>query len=241
MTEPAPVPVVPWEEFRAWFIGRWQQGDHVSIVGATSSGKSVLAHELLEARTAASSSWHTVVLANKPKDPTLDKMTREGWLRVRSWPPPRSHKGQPARRVLLWPGIDGPAGFHSQAVTFDAALRAIFTGGRYAVYADEVRYLSHTLGLKPLVELLWLQGRSLGITLVAATQRAAWVPLEFYSQARHLFLFRESSPANRRRLLEHCGGANGTEVARIVAGLDRHEFLYVDAWSGELRISKVNR
>jgi hypothetical protein len=120
-------------------------------------------------------------------------------------------------------------------------LRSIFQGGRYAVYCDEVRYLSHNLGLKPLIELLWLQGRSIGITLIAATQRAAWVPLEFYSQARHLFLFRESSPANRRRLMEHCGGADGTEVARLVADLGRHEFLYVDAWDGVLVRSKVER
>lgn len=232
---------LPWSRFLPWFVGRWEQGDHVSIIGATKSGKSVLAHELLEARTAASASWHTVVLANKPKDATLDRMTREGWLRVKAWPPPRSHRGKPARRVLLWPGIDGPDGFTRQAVVFDAALRAIFKGGNVAVYADEVRYLSRTLGLKALVELLWLQGRSIGITLVAATQRSAFVPLEFYSQARHLFLFHEASPANRRRLVEHCGGANGAEVARLVADLGPHEFLYVDAWEGKILRSKVTR
>lgn len=239
MTEPAPF--VPWATFLPWFVSRWEQGDHVSIVGATKSGKTVLAHELLEARTAASEHWHTAVLANKPRDSSLDAMARGGWCKVREWPPPRSHRGQPARRVLLWPKIDGPEGFAHQAVAFDAALRSIFRGGKWAVYADEVRYLSHTLGLKPLVELLWLQGRSIGITLVASTQRAAFVPLEFYSQARHLFLFFESSPDNRRRLVNHCGGANGAEVARIVATLGRHEVLYVDAWEGTLIRTRVER
>lgn len=234
-------PLVPWDQFLPWFVHQWRQGDHVSIVGATGSGKSVLAHELLEARTAASSSWHSVVLANKPKDATLDRMVKGGWLRLRAWPPPRSHHGRPARRVLLWPGIDGPEGFTTQAVTFDAAMRAIFTGGRFAVYADEVRYLSHTLGLRQLVELFWLQGRSIGITFVAATQRAAFVPLEFYSQARYLFLFHESSPAARKRLTEHCGGANGSEVARIVTSLERHEFLCVDVHTGRMVRSKVVR
>lgn len=234
-------PVVPWATFLPWFVSRWEQGDHCSIVGATKSGKTVLAHELLEARTAASDKWFTAVLANKPKDSSLDRMASNGWVKVRDWPPPRSWRGKPAQRVLLWPKLDGPEGFGQQAVVFDRALRQAFQGGKWALYADEVRYLSHTLGLKALVELIYLQGRSIGVTMVAATQRAAWVPLEFYSQARHLFLFAEASPANRRRLVEHCGGANGAEVARIVATLGRHEVLYVDTHEGTLLRTRVVR
>lgn len=226
---------LPWDEFLARFVGAWRQGEHVSIVGATGSGKSVLALELLEARTAASERWSSAVLANKPRDRELTKLTRRGWVKLRKWPPRHGE-----RRILLWPGMRSVESFDTQAQVFDHALRELFLAGRWAIYLDEVRYVSHTLGLGRLLELFWLQGRSSGLTVVAGTQRSAWVPLEFYSQATHLLLFREASPANRKRLTEHCGGADGTRVARVVSRLDTHEFLHVNTRTGSMVRSRVN-
>jgi hypothetical protein len=227
-------PRIPWPLWRDRFIDRWEQGDHVSLIGRTKSGKSTLALELLESRTAASTRWATAILANKPRDRVLTAMSRRGWRRIVKWPPKHGE-----RRVLLWPGMKGPEGFATQAAVFDLALRQLFEAGRWCVYADEIRYLAHTLRLQADCELLWLQGQSNGLTFVSGTQRAAWVPLEFYTQVRHLLLFREASPAARRRLIEHCGGANGAEVARVVASLEHHEFVHVDTVTGTLSRSRV--
>lgn len=229
-------PFVPWEVFLPWFVGNVGQGEHVSAVGQTRSGKTTLLELLAKARTDASAHWHTVVLANKPKDAQLDSWARSpGWRRVSSWE--RIKRGD--RRVLLWPRLQTDADFLTQAVTFDHALREGFRNGGHTFIADEIRYLTKTLGLRSLVELWYLQGGSMGAGLWAGTQRAAWVPLEFYSQARWLLLFRESSPAARKALTDHCGGADGRQVARIVSRLGRREFLCVDTWEGTLVRSRA--
>jgi len=232
----AAAPFVPWGEFLPAFVAGWEQGDHVSIIGQTKSGKSVLARELVEARTAASAGWHTVVLATKPRDSTLSEYVRRGWTKVKRWPPRRLEQ-----RIILWPlGSDAAALFVDQRATFDAALRTIYRGGRWCVVLDEVRYLSHLLKLAPLLVLLWTQGRSIGITIVSATQRAAWVPLEFYTQARWLVIFRERSPRARRAIAEHCGGADAVQVARMAAALELHHCLVIDQHTGAMLRTTVD-
>jgi len=231
----AAAPFVPWEEFRDGFVAGWRQGEHVSIIGQTQSGKSVLARELVEARTAASSSWHTVVLATKPRDATLTEYVRRGWERVTSWPPRRL-----TQRVILWPrGGSAASLFADQRATFDAALRLVYRGGRWCIVLDEVRYLAHLLKLAPLLALVWTQGASIGLTVVSATQRAAWVPLEFYTQAKFLVIFRERSPRARKAIADHCGGADAVQVARIAAELERHECLVIDQHSGRMVRTRV--
>lgn len=233
----AAAPFVPWDQFLPWFVASVGQGEHVSVVGQTRSGKTTLLKELLCARTNASQHWHSVVLANKPKDAMLSAWSREpGWRRVRDWDAIK--RGD--RRSMIWPRLRTDADFATQAVVFDRALREGFRLGGYTFFADEIRYLTKTLGLKGLVELWYLQGGSMGAGLWAGTQRAAWVPLEFYSQARWLLLFREGSPAARKALADHCGGADGRQVSQIVSRLGRREFLCVDTWEGVMLRSRAD-
>jgi len=229
-------PFVEWARFLPWFVASVGQGEHVGCIGQTRSGKTTLLQLLLSARTDASQHWRSVVLANKVRDAELDKWARrDGWRRVSSWDAIRQHD----RRVILWPKLKTDADFARQALVFDTALREGFRQGAQTFMADEIRYLAKTLGLKALVELWYLQGGSNGAGLWAGTQRAAWVPLEFYSQSRWLLLFRENSPEARKTLTNHCGGADGRQVARIVARLERREFLCVDTWEGVLLRSKA--
>lgn len=237
-----PVEHVDWSTFLAErFV--WRQGEHVSLLGKTGGGKSTLARAILPRRQ------YVVAIASKPADSTLDAMRRhDGYQLARTWPAPRPRRpilrpdGTLAeRRILLWPHFRKPSDVGTQRAVIGQALTEIFTVGRWCVYADELRYLADTLGLKSLFELLWLQGRSLGISLVSSTQRPAWVPREMYSQASHLFLWRSSDEADLRRLSDIGGdhGRSPKELRALVAALPKHHVLYLHADTGQLVTTKA--
>jgi len=63
------------------------------------------------------------------------------------------------------------------------------------------------------------------------TQRPAFIPLAFYDQATHLFVWRDNDRRNRQRLGELAGNASAV-VQREVAGLARREVLYLHKDTG---------
>lgn len=240
------VDVVPWSEFwprisSALSPERWHQGQHISLIGANGSGKTVLAHSLLPCRA------FVAVLATKPKDPEMSKLSRNGYKVIRRWPP--TQVPETGCRVILWPKIDRRALKFQQRQVMAHALDSIYEAGSWCVYADELHYLAQTLGLsKPLID-LWQQGRSLGISLVASMQRPAWVPLAAYTESTHLFFFR----CHEARDLKTITGIGSLDSKRIrdivtrlpgppVAGFSRDEccaFLHVNVRSGRLTVSRV--
>lgn len=240
--ETSDVEHVPWAEFHdRRFV--WRQGEHVSLIGKTGGGKSTLARAILDHRA------YVVAMASKPHDPTLDGFRRDGFVLTRSWPPKRPRRPKlradgslAEHRALLWPSMREMGDVHKQRAVFDVALRRIFETGRWCVYADELRYLAGTLGLKSHFELLWLQGRSLGVSLVASTQRPSWVPREMYSQATHLFLWRNGDEADLRRLSDIGGdhGLSPVELRHLVRSLPKHHVLYLHAETGQLLTTKVS-
>lgn len=98
--------------------------------------------------------------------------------------------------------------------------------------------MTDILGLKRAFQLMYVAGRSNLISLVSAAQRPSHVPLEAYSQASHLILFRTGD----ERDLVRMGGLNGVnakQVASTVATLPKHVFLHVNQDTGEQTISKL--
>lgn len=220
---------LPWDEFMARFD--WRQGQHVSLIGPTESGKTTLALALLPRRT------YVCVLGTKSKDKTLNTLIRqEGYRRIKSWPP-----GPTRRRVILWPPVVDPDDIPAQQVIFNHAFHEIFRAGGWTLFIDEVWYVAKFLGLSRMLELFWSQARSLGITLVATTQRPANVPLMMYSEPTHVFLWKMTELADRKRLREFGGGLNSDLIVGTLAALRPHEALYLNTRTGAMAITTAPR
>ncbi|MCW2897759.1 MAG: hypothetical protein JWO67_24 [Streptosporangiaceae bacterium] len=246
-TEPAEV---PWAQFQPWFRGQWAQGEHVSLIGPTGSGKTTLALELLTRRD------FVTVLGTKPKDRTLDKLIKDqGYTLRREWhersrrrplggpPEPvkvRMSDGSIRDRahVVLWPEFRRPEDKAVQRDVFDQALGEMFTAGSWCIFADEVFYLCSELGLQHHLTTIWTQGRSLGLTLVGGTQRPAYVPLYMYDQATHLFLWGDNDETNLRRV-GGLGGLSANQVRAIVAGLPQHAVCYINTRTRQIVRTRV--
>lgn len=218
-------PLIAWSDFVPYFGAHFRQGEHITLIGRTGSGKTTLGLSLLPFRR------FVLVLATKPKDPLIGKLKREGYYVTRKWPV--SAEIHP--RVVYWPKIERTSDVITQRDGLYDALSSVYEDGGWCVYADEIRYLAETLKLERLLQLLWLQGRSLGVSLVGGTQRPAWIPLEAFSQATHLFLWRENDARNLKRLGE-IGGIDSKTLQAMVTRLDfhRHECLYVNTVNGTI-------
>lgn len=175
----------------------------------------------------------------------MDRLIRsDGYKKLREWPPQHGVK-----RVVLWPDISKRELMPNQRRVFVEAIDEIYASGGWCVYADELSYLSNQLKIKQPLEALWQQGRSIGISFVSSTQRPRWVPLSAYTQATHIFFWRQ----NDERDLKTIGGMGWLDskliretVSRLTgppaAGFSNKEcceFLYVNVRSGTMVVSRV--
>lgn len=220
---------VPW----AQFLGSLQlkQGDAITIVGSTGSGKTTLALRLLPFRD------YVCVLGTKNKDESLyPKLQRDGY-KITDKP-----ELDPAKepRVLFRPVLRGPTieAQTEQREKFFELLVNVFNEGGWCLYGDEIRYLSDNLKLKSVLELLWLQGRSLGITMMVSTQRPVSIPVVAFESAVHLFLFRTTDKANIDRAAEFYS-ADIQLLRHLLPRLEKYEALYIDARTGYMARTKV--
>lgn len=221
------IPRLPWDSFLEQF--KWKQGDHMTLVGPTKRGKTTLAHALLPMRK-----W-VIIFATKKKDPLITKFRKDGYHLVRT--SDEIHKDV-SHRFILAPPLTSKESRPSQRVEFEKALARGFKSGGWTFYLDEARYISDTLRLADDCELLWQQGRTLGVTMVVGTQRPVRIPLTAYDQATHLFFFRENDDRNLKTL-GGLGGVDNKLIRETVAMLGFHDALYLNTATGDMVITKV--
>lgn len=233
MTLPDVVPQLDWEEFSNRFaMGdlAWLQGEHVSLIGPTGSGKTTLAYFLLPFRQ------YSIVLATKPKSPSLTRFGRDhGYKVMRDW------KWYPPSRVpkrIIWPQMNNITDTINQGRVIGETLGNVFTEGGWCLYIDELRYVTETLGYKRWVNLYLLQGRELGISLVVGSQRPAWIPLEVFDQATHLFFWNDRDDRNLSRI-SGISSMDTYTIRETILGLKTHEFLYINTRTGRMIRSKA--
>lgn len=229
------MPKILWSDFLRYIGRNWRQGEHVSIIGTTGSGKSVLELQLLTARQ------YVVLFLTKGKDSTLTKYIKDNEFTViKNWPPSGFDE-----KIALWPKFVNVDSFEAQRRVFQRAINGdrktsgIFSEGGWSIGIDEVMYFTEELHLQNELRMLWTQGRSNDLSLVACTQRPRDVPQLMLNQWSHLFVFQTSDTYELKRLTE-IGGRIGQQIKEIVPYLQQHDFLYVNRRTNEYYISKVS-
>lgn len=234
MTIEAPVTVerVPWDAAMARMD--WRQGEHVTLIAPTQSGKTELISRLIEPRQ-----W-LIFLGSKRIDRTQDRLVAA--LRMRRTKDAAEINPQISRRWYARP--DWPRHLSSrerQSVHgefFREVLSTSFRQTGWTTVADEGRYLCQRLGLADECLDFWIQGSSQRSALVFATQRSRHVPLEAYDQCSHLFLWRDNDVANIARVAE-MAGLNRRAVLAILPTLGRHDVLYVQPFTGDMFVTNT--
>src|ERR1700755_1158742 len=97
--EQTEIPFMEWANFRKRGF-QWKQGEHVTLIGFTGSGKTETLIRLIGIRS------NVVVFGTKRKDSTLDQLLKSGYKRIKSWAQmPMTDRGPLYRNVILWPDI----------------------------------------------------------------------------------------------------------------------------------------
>jgi energy-coupling factor transporter ATP-binding protein EcfA2 len=223
--------VVSWDDFLDAF--RWRQGEHVTAVGHTGSGKSTLINEIIERRT------YCVFLATKKRDERYDELKAKGFVENREF---RPHLFEKFPKQLIKPRFPKDAAElrYEHHKAFKDTLASVYDAEGWTVIPDELRHLSQFLKLQDYLELLWQQGRSLKITVVGGTQRPAHIPLSAYNAATHLFLWRDNDEQNLKRIAGIGSEFNPKDIRAEVSQLPKHEFLYLNTRTGQKIRSMVD-
>lgn len=226
--------ITPWAEFLDDDFD-WNQSEYVTLIGTVGQGKTTLELELVGQRD------HVLWFGTKTEDETQEELGPLGFRTARKIAdivPDISHKW------IINPGVVKGESVSSmkarqRSVYQEAMMYAFHTGG-WCLVLDEGRYITDYLGLKDEVTLIYLQGRSHYVSIVMGTQRPAWVPLEAFDQATHLFFWRDNDSRNIARISE-LSGLRRQEVMQIVPSLEQHQFLYCNTRTDRMVISKVER
>lgn len=233
----AEAPRVPWDVFSTSIFAP-TPGEHIAIIGPTGRGKTVLFTYILQ------QFQFVAVFATKPQDRSMDKLIRlGGYIVLKQW---RSLNPIDFPHRVVWPDASRIDSEENQKRVFADAFDKIFReGGRpkespvgWAIAIDELWWIINVLGLGREVRQFLLQGRSIGHSLVAATQRPKTVPLEIYDQSTHLFFLRDTDQKNIDRLAE-IGSVNSVLVRYTIPRLEQFQALYINTVTGRMARTRI--
>jgi hypothetical protein len=197
---------------------------HHSLFGQNGAGKShLIVHGLLPLCTRD----NVIIFDSKGDDPVL---AQAGAKPVRRFP----------ARLRRTMDNDRPKDGWLRLVIFDEVSRAqdqvghaleqLYKEGNWVVVLDETRAISDPrspgLGLQPLLDRMWLRGRSRHISVIAATQAPRWVPTSFYDQCQFAWSSRIRDQRAHQRIME-IGSMTRAHIPHI-ARIRKRRWLYID-------------
>jgi hypothetical protein len=249
-TAPAPETVaverIPWSILGPEFIKTWGYArggpmpEHVEILGQTGSGKSFFEACILLQRARARGS-HIVVIATKPADET---MISTGWPVITRYPPDDPRQ----TAVIFWVQAAGlsKAGQRQQAEKIMALLEKLWRPhANVIIVFDEIAYLCNDLNhpdtpFKIVLAKYYREGRGLGITIVASTQRPQGVIRQVHSESGWTVCFAPKDEEDAERMAQVLGGKKTYLPILKTLNREKYEFLIVHGLTGKMYISWID-
>lgn len=217
----------------------WHQGQHVLITGATGSGKTQLARELLQIRLDRGGSV-VVFLAKLQPDETITRYYKD-FTRWKTW---KTHPSVVDKRILLWPDVEGKDTDEATVILkreYMHALREISKVGKWTVLIDEGLWTTDPqgLGLGKQISAMFQLIRSAHGTMIIAAQRPSNLPLSIYANVSEAFIGRASERDDVKRLASLSTSIPANTLANIIRHNGLHDFTWVDC-NGQSLPERVN-
>ena len=213
----------------------WRQGEHVTCIGPTGTGKTTLMLSLLDSD--AQPTRYVIFYGTKPKDRTLDKLVgTAGWRKVLRFDRMPNVINARNGRIVFWPRFKTPDDIPAQAYQIGNSVRNAYLEHGWTLVIDETWWFTHMLGLEKWLKALWTQGRSVDITVMAGTQRPVSIPVLAYDQATHVFFWRDNDESNLKRI-SGMNGLNAALIRRTVSTLPKHDVMYVNTRTGAMFVT----
>ncbi len=226
----ADVEVVPRKKFVKDFAHAYGAGQHVTFIGPSGRGKTMLAGQLLVAVTRAHKKLSVLLLHGKIKgrDLTIVKLSKAGNFPIIDHYPPglyskyvryRNRRGW-TLRPLRKPGESSAA---ENKLLHDEYKRAIHRAYNASekrpiiLVVDEAHQTHNDLKLRADCEGPLMRGRPV-CAVWSLIQRGRYVSYMCYDQAEHVFIFFDPDEDNRRRYSE-IGGIDPLYVRELASQL----------------------
>lgn len=222
-----PLQTIPWHKLEPAFLESWGypnekfQAEHIAIEGPTGSGKSQFQIYIAQARVKLRAA-HAMIIVTKPADDTIQSL---GWPIIRKWPPEYGKHDH----FVLWPPSprDEKAAIDIQTSTIRQALTDIWhPKSNIIVLFDEIAYLEDELKMKLLIRRYWRESRALGISMVATTQRPAYVSRYMWSEPSWIVAFAPSDEEEAARVGQILGGRK--LYTQELMNLERYQFIIIN-------------
>ncbi|MGH9207784.1 MAG: hypothetical protein ACRD1G_14720 [Acidimicrobiales bacterium] len=225
-TEAISIPSLSWKAVQARVDRLWQPeyAPHHSIFSQNGGGKS---HLIVYGLLPLCLRDNVAIFDSKGDDPVL---SASGAKPVRSVPSKLRRTLDNDRDRDGWLRLVIHDEVSRAQDQVGSALERIYDEGNWIVVLDETRAISDPrspgLGLQPLLDRLWLRGRSRRICVIAATQAPRWVPASFYDQCQFCWAGRIRDQRAHQRIME-IGSMTRAHIPHI-ARIRKRRFLYMD-------------
>lgn len=220
------IPTRDWKQVQKRVNDLWipEFAPHHSLIGQNGAGKShLIVHGLLP----LCKRDNLCIFDSKGDDPVLNSA---GAKPVRKLPTKLRRAMDENRERDGWFRLAIYDDVERARDQVGTALDRIYNEGNWIVVLDETRAISDPrspgLGLQPLLDRMWLRGRSRRICVVAATQAPRWVPTSFYDQCQFVWSSRIRDERAHQRIME-IGSMTRAHIPHIAA-VRKRRWIYMD-------------